>query len=117
MSQKKLPRKEEKDSRIDRLRNRIRRLEKENERLKQEIKTLEAYRNITNKYIDEELDGIPVEKVIKSVEKHHNLKKVTDEVKPTCPMCLNKDILILGRQDGVMHLCKCGYKKVIKDEQ
>ena len=101
MSQKKLPRKEEKDSRIDRLRNRIRRLEKENERLKQEIKTLEAYRNITNKYIDEELDGVPVEKVIKSVEKHHNLKKVTDEVKPTCPMCYI-NIRETGRSNAFM---------------
>jgi predicted nuclease with TOPRIM domain len=116
MSQKKLPRKEEKDGQIQRLRNRIRRLEKENERLKQEIKTLETYRDVTNKYIDEELDGIPVERVIRGVEKHQNLKKVTDEVKPVCPKCLNRDILILGRQDGKMHLCKCGYKKVIKDE-
>lgn len=115
MSQKRL-KKEEKDGQIQRLRNRVRRLERENERLKQEIKTLEAYRNITNKYIDDELDGIPVEKVIKSVEKHHNLAKVKDEIKPVCPMCLNKSMTILGRPDGVMHMCKCGYKKVIKNE-
>ena len=115
MSQKRL-KKEEKDSQIQRLRNRVRRLEKENERLKQEIKTLEAYRNITNKYIDNELDGMPVEKIIRSVEKHHNLSKVKDEIKPACPKCLNKDITILGRPDGKMHLCKCGYKKVVKDE-
>lgn len=116
MSQKRL-KKEEKDGQIQRLRIRIRRLERENDRLKQEVKTLEAYKNITNKYIDEELNGIPVEKVIRSVEKHHNLAQVKDEVKPVCPKCLNKDMAILGRPDGVMHLCKCGYKRIIKNEQ
>ena len=116
MSQKKLPRKEEKDGSVQRLKNRIRRLEKENERLKHEIKTLEAYRNITNKYIDEELDGIPVEKIIKSLEKHHNLEQIKDEIKPVCPKCLNKDMMILGRPDGVLHKCSCGYSKVVKND-
>ncbi len=118
MSQKKLPRKEEKDGQIQRLKSRIRRLEKENDRLKQEVKTLEAYKNITNKYIDDELDGVPIEKVIRSVEKHHNLNEIVEEVKPACPNCINPALSILGRPDGVLHMCgKCGYKKVVKGEQ
>lgn len=112
-----MPKKEEKDGQLQKLKSRIRRLEKENERLKSEIKTLEAYRSITNKYIDEELNGVPVEKVIKSIEKHHNLGQIKDEIKPVCPNCLNKDLMILGRQDGTFHMCKCGYKKVIKNEE
>lgn len=117
MKPKKMPLKEAKDNTVSKLKQRIRRLEKENERLKQEIKTLEAYKNITNKYIDDELDGIPVEKVIKSVEKHHNLSQVKNTVNPTCPKCLNNNPITLGRPDGVMIKClKCGFQKVIKDE-
>ena len=62
MSQKKIPQKKDlKDERLNKLQRRVKRLEKENAILKSEIKTLEAYREKTNKYIDGELDGIPVE--------------------------------------------------------
>lgn len=103
---------------VQKLKNRIRRLEKDNIRLKKENVTLEAYRNITNKYIDDELDGVPVEKVIRSVDRHHNLNEIKDEVKPACPQCVNTQLTILNRLDGVMHVClKCGWKRMIKDEQ
>jgi predicted nuclease with TOPRIM domain len=115
---KKQPVKEAKDGTITKLKQRIRRLEKENERLRQEVKTLEAYKNITNKYIDDELDGIPVEKVIRSVEKHHNLNQIKDEVNPACRNCLNPNPLKLGRPDGsvVIKCLKCGHQEVVKDE-
>jgi hypothetical protein len=118
MTQKKLPKREEKDGLVQKLKNRIRRLEKDNLRLKKENVTLEAYKNITNKYIDDELDGVPVEKVIRSVDRHHNLSDLKDEIQPACPQCVNPKLTILGRLDGVMHVClKCGWKRMIKDEQ
>jgi len=79
------------------------------------VTTLEAYKHITNKYIDEELDGVPVEKVIRSLDKHLNLSEIKDEVKPACPTCINPKLNVFQRQDGVMHMCsECGYTKIIK---
>lgn len=114
---KKYP-KEEKDGEVSKLKRRIKRLEKENERLKSEIKTLEAYKELTNGYIDGKLDGIPVERVIKSVEKEQKLKKVITDNKPKCPVCGAEGMKIIKTPHNETHLCQlCNYLKVNRNGQ
>jgi predicted nuclease with TOPRIM domain len=119
MTQKKIPQKKDlKDERLNKLQRRVKRLEKENSLLRSEIKTLEAYRLKTNTYIDEELDGVPVEDVIKSVEKKLTLKKVKEKDKHKCNACGNMSLKIMPILNGELNLCgDCGFRKVIKDEQ
>jgi archaellum component FlaC len=119
MSQKKIPQKKDlKDERLNKLQRRVKRLEKENAILKSEIKTLEAYREKTNKYIDGELDGIPVEDVIKSIDKELQLNKVKEHDKGKCTACGNMSLKVMPILNGELNLCgKCGFRKVIKHEQ
>lgn len=119
MTQKKIPQKKDlKDERLNKLQRRVKRLEKENAILRSEIKTLEAYRDKTNTYIDKELDGIPVEDVIKSVEKQLTLKQVKNKDSMKCPACGNMTLKIMPILNGELNLCgNCGYRKVIKNEQ
>jgi regulator of replication initiation timing len=114
---KKFP-KEEKSGEVSKLKRRIKRLEKENERLRSENKTLEAYKDLTNEYIGDNLDGIPVERVIKSVEKEQKLKKVVNDSKPKCPTCGTEGMTIIETPHNVTHLCKlCNYLKVDRNGQ
>lgn len=119
MNQKKIPQKKDlKDERLNKLQRRVKRLEKENALLRSEIKTLEAYRDKTNTYIDGELDGVPVEDVIKSVDKKLTLKKVKEKDKNKCTACGNMSLKVMPILNGELNLCgDCGYRKVIKDEQ
>lgn len=107
-------RKEAKTSELRRLKLRLIKLEEENDRLKKEIRTLEAYKNETNRYIDKELDGIPVEDVIRGIDKKQRLKGIKDELKPACKKCLNTEVTVLGRPDGkTCVMCfKCGNREI-----
>lgn len=78
---------EPKDGQVAKLRRRIARLEKENDRLKSELATLEQFRKITSRYIDNKLDGVPVEDVIKGVEKSKKLHKIQEESEERCIKC------------------------------
>jgi len=119
MSQKKIPQKKDlKDERLNKLQRRVKRLEKENAILRSEIKTLEAYRDKTNTYIGGELDGVSVEDVIKSIEKKLPLKKIKDKDNHKCSACGEMGLKIMPILNGELYLCsKCGYRKVIKNEE
>ena len=119
MKQKKVPhRKDLKDEKLNKLTRRIKRLEKENAQLRSDIKTLESYRIVTNDYIEDNLDGVPVEKVIRSVDSKVKLKKIKEPVKLCCPKCLDPGLKVIGTLHGKLNLCgNCGYKEVIRKEE
>ena len=79
MKPKKEPRKEAKDGAVEKLKRRIKRLEKENDKLKSEVRTLESYRVLTDTYLEGKLDGVPVERVIQGVKKKESLRKIKVE--------------------------------------
>jgi regulator of replication initiation timing len=108
-------RKETKDGGLSKLKQRMRKLELENERLKKEIRTLEGYKKATNTFIDNELDGIPVERVIKGIERQSNLKEIVKEEKHYCKKCFNEEVTVVGRPDGkkVVMCFKCKTNEVI----
>jgi DNA-directed RNA polymerase subunit M/transcription elongation factor TFIIS len=111
--------KESKSGEVQKLKRRIRYLEKKNERLISEIKTLEAYKELTNEYIGGELDGVPVERVIKGVQKKQKLKKVKEkeDKEVPCPKCHNKAVKVLPYRSGNIKVCgnaKCDYRETVK---
>jgi predicted nuclease with TOPRIM domain len=115
MRKKKLLPKEEKDGNIGKLKNRIARLQKENDRLKSEIKTLESYKNLTTRYVKNELDGVPVEKVISGIKKQKDLKEIKDSM--TCIKC-GTDYATCPSPKGVIYMCKntyCGHREIVNE--
>lgn len=109
--------KEPKTGEAQKLRQRLRKLEEENERLRKEIKTLEGFRKVTTDYIDKELDGIPVEKVIRGLEKQSKLKGLKEDLKPACKKCFNEEVTVVGRPDGkrVVMCFKCKTNEVLDE--
>ena len=110
-------RKEPKSGELSKLKQRLRKLELENDRLKKEIKTLEGFKTVTSEYINKELDGIPVEKVIRGLEKHSKLKDLKEDIKPACKKCLNTEVTLLGRPDGkrVVMCFKCKTNEILDE--
>lgn len=117
MRNKKIPVKEAKDSEVQKLKNRIKRLEKENARLKSEIKTLEGFRDLTSDYIGGKLDNVPVEKVIRGIEKKQKLSKIQpDVIKEVCQKCLKGELKKVPFRNGVVIICgECQHRETKKD--
>lgn len=115
---KKLPIKEAKDGTIQKLKNRIRRLEKENERLRHEVNTLESFRELTTKHLDDKLDGIPIERVIKGVQKKHKLKDISDnKIKEVCPKCISSELKEVPYPGGKVRTCSnCDFRDTVKEK-
>lgn len=118
--------KEAKTGETDKLKSRIRRLEADNKelvvknrKLLSEIKTLEAYRQVTSEHIGDKLDGIPVEKVIRGIEKKQKAEKKTKEFKSkeTCPLCHDniKEILFRAGKIKVCSNPKCKYRETVNE--
>ena len=122
MKPKKEPRKEAKDGSTEKLKRRIKRLEKENDKLKSEVRTLEAYRELTDTYVGGKLDGVPVERVIQGVKKKSNLKRIKEykpEMIDTCPDCRSRstisELIRVPFRNGVVKICgNCDYKITLK---
>jgi predicted nuclease with TOPRIM domain len=117
MKPKKSPIREAKDGEVQKLKRRIKRLEKENERLKSELRTLESFRSLTSDYIGDKLDGVPVEKVIRGVEKKHKLSKIKpDTIKEVCQKCLRGELKKVPYRGGVVEVCgECQHREVKKN--
>jgi predicted RNase H-like nuclease (RuvC/YqgF family) len=118
MKPKKLPQKEAKDSEVQRLKRRIKRLEKERDQLKSEIKTLESFRDLTIDYVDGKLEGVPVEKVIRGIDKKQKLDKIKkpDVIKEICTKCLKGELKRVPYRSGVIIICgNCEHRETKKE--
>lgn len=99
------------------LRRKIDELEREVERLKGELKTLNKVFKKTSIYIDDKLDGISLESVISGVKQNKTMSETISE--NFCPSCqlgeLRVDLLPFGK----LVICNkgCGHRKVIKHEE
>lgn len=98
-----MPVKKAKDGEVNKLKKRIKKLEGENARLKSEVNSLEeAFKN-TKKFIDDETQGVSVEKMIDAAKKGTRLK----DVKPKCPEC-GADVKITPGPRGMGRVIVCG---------
>ncbi len=93
------------------LKDQVRKLVKENQRLKSELKTLDAAFNKTAGYLRDQTKDIPLKKLIKGSESFSTLTEIKNDLM-TCPKCNDKckEIETLA---GTLHLCPtCQYRKM-----
>ena len=113
--------KEAKDSENGKLKRQIANLKKENKILRAENKTLNSYKEITDSYINRNLDGLPVEQVIEGVKRKQKIKSVKTEkevnTKEACQLCSAGVIQEVAYPGGKIRICdniRCKYREVVK---
>ena len=109
--------KEAKDGQVQRLRNKIKRLEKENRKLKSELNSLEqAFRNTTD-FLRDHTQHININDLIEAAKKGHSLKTVQDEqeVNLVCPKCLSENYAVVSTPFGEVRSCgDCKHRETIR---
>ena len=111
----KIPNNEAKDGTVQKLNKRIKRLEKENSRLKSELNAYDQAFKKTTKFLKDHTDQINIDDLIEGAKQNKSLKEV-HEVKPTCPQCLG-EITAMNTPAGKVIVCKnteCEYREVKK---
>jgi predicted nuclease with TOPRIM domain len=112
--------KEEKDGEVKRLKNALRRMERENNQLKAELKTLEVYFKKTQTFVKGYTEDNTVQELISAAKDGKTLKKMKDEqlAEKTCPQCGGDDFKVNTLPFGIMKLCNgCKYVKVEKTKK
>ena len=116
MKPNKVPKREEKDGQLDKLKNRVRNLEKENQRLKSELISYEQAFKKTTKFLKDNTKDISLEKLIKAANADKTLKQVQKE--NGCEKCEGTDLYTAKTPAGFLTLCRtCNHSKMdqIKD--
>lgn len=120
MKPKKVPVKETKDGQHQRLRNRIRKLEKENRKLKSEINSLEqAFKN-TTKFLRDHTEHISIHDLIEAAKNGGSLKDVQQEqeVKEVCPKCFSDKLVVVLAPFGKVKSCgECKHRETIHEKK
>lgn len=111
----KSPKKDYKDGELNKLRKRVKRLEKENERLKSELNSYEQAFKKTTRFLRDNTDEIRLEDLIQAAKNDKSLKEVKEkEVRDMCPICfseLKKTVTTVG----VISTCtRCTFRKLEK---
>lgn len=114
---KKEPKKEYKDGELNKLKRRIKRLEKENTRLKSELNSYEQAFKKTTKFLEDHTDDISLEDLVQAAKQDKNLRKVEKEhVESLCPKCFSKLKELPKSRIGKIIVCtQCEYRKVEKE--
>lgn len=114
---KKEPKKEYKDGELNKLKRRVKRLEKENNRLRSENKAFEQAFKKTTKFLEDHTGDISVEQLIDAAKQGKSLRKVEKEhVESLCPKCFSKLKELPKSRVGKIIVCtQCEYRKVEKD--
>lgn len=114
---KKEPKKEYKDGELNKLKRRIKRLEKENTRLKSELNSYEQAFKKTTRFLKDHTDDISLEDLVQAAKQDKSLRKVEKEhVESLCPKCFNKLKELPKSRVGKIIVCtQCEYRKVEKD--
>lgn len=104
---KTFPREAGESGELRKLKDKIRRLESDKRRLISELQTLKTAFEKTKLFIDNKLDGVPIEEVIKSVKEKKKLSQIKKE-ELICKYChSNKNKLLMDIKPRKMriHLC------------
>lgn len=119
MKPKKVPRREEKDGELQKLKNRLRNLEKENNRLKSELRTYEQAFKKTTTFLRDNTKEISVERLIEAAKNNNSLKEIKkQDISIVCKFCFSEDLHISYIPAGKMILCRnCRKTEVCKDDR
>ena len=112
--------KEQKDGQLQRLRNRVRRLEKENRKLKSELNSLEqAFKNTTS-FLRDHTQHININDLIEAAKHGKSLKTVQDdqEVHLVCPKCFSENFAVVPTPFGQVSTCgECKHRETKYDKR
>lgn len=108
---KKEPKKDYKDSELNKLKKRIHKLEKENNRLKSELNAYDQAFKKTTRFLRDNTEDISIEKLIDAARLDKSLKEVqedeTTESTFRCPICSSDTKSIPIRDGSVAIVCNC----------
>jgi len=91
-----------------------RRLKSDNERLKQELSTLQDAFEKTSKYLKDNTDDFSIEALIKGAKRGSTLQEIKDT--NTCLVCKSQKLKSLNVPFGKILLCTdCNHSKVVRD--
>ena len=98
------------------LRKKIKELEKENDRLKSELKTLNKAFSKTAAYLKGNTDNVSVEKIIEGVKAEKTLVEI--QIENRCPSCKQGQIKSSRLPFGRIEICSvgCGWREVINED-
>lgn len=114
------PNKEGKSGEEKRLNNVIKRLQRENDQLKAELKTLEVYFKKTQTFVKGYTEDLSAQELIKGAKDGKNIKKMKDAklADHVCPKCGSEDYKTNILPFGVMKVCNgCKDVKVEKTKK
>jgi len=101
--------KEAKSGEVQKLRNKIKRLEKDKRILISKLNTAEAALVGNANFLKGSTEDLSVEDLIEAAKENKTLKEVRDG--KICPSCGSEDLKVMKTLFGVLESCHCGYKK------
>ncbi len=108
---KTIPRNSGESGEVKKLKDRVRRLDSDKRKLISELKTLQEAFDKTRHFIDDRLDGVPVEKVLKALKDETKLKKIDKDAKESnkstekCEQCKRPCILLVNTVSRMIYYC------------
>lgn len=104
--------KEAKDGQVQKLKNRIKNLEKKNRILVQKLNTAEKALEESATYLKDHTEDISVEELIKSAKEQKTLKEI-EELR-ACPNCGSKAYISIPTLFGELKTCKiCKHSETV----
>ena len=119
MKPKRVVVKEAKDGTVQKLRNRIKKLENENKRLKSELAAYDQAFRKTTRFLRDHTDEISLYELIKAAKEDKSLKQVENKTETVCPKCLSPGLKNIPSPAGKVVVCSnimCNYRRVEKDD-
>ena len=108
---RKEPKKGYKDSELNKLKKRIYKLEKENNRLKSDLNAYEQAFRKTSRFLRDSLDEISLEDLIEAAKSDKSLKEVKEDVEVRCPICFSDTKIIPMKDNKEVVVCNsCSYR-------
>ena len=109
-----------KSGEVKELKSKIRRLASDKQKLIAELKTLQEAFDKTRSFIDNKLDGVPVEKVLKALKQENKLKKIDKDAKEVhedkCKDCQRPYKILATSLVRTIYFCEvCKKREVIYD--
>lgn len=95
-----------KDGEIQKLKNRIKKLEKEKSILVTKLNTAEAALANNIKFLKGSTEDLSVEDLIEAAKTSKNLREIRED---ECPKCKGSELKITKTLFGTLCFCECGY--------
>jgi hypothetical protein len=100
--------KQSKDGEVQKLKNRIKKLEKDKRILISKLNTAEKALEHSERFLKGSTEEFSVEELIDAANKSKTLKEVKDT---KCPKCGGSELKVMVTLFGTLSTCECGFSK------